>query len=265
MSDNTPPKPKPGSLRDRIAAFEHKPAANSEPSSGLPRPKPAGVTREWKPKPLSPPASPGNAASAGIEERRTTGTMSASDAKESIGKGVTLKERMAALQGKGAFGAGPSAPPPVPSSGAKPTWKKPTPTHPPEATTEALTKPSDQHPEEDKEVPSMPATTDEEPHDVPPPASTEEGEEQEKSPEEEERERRAAIAARMARLGGARLGMAPPVFGIQPNVPKKPVVEPEVAKPGEDGALPLGTDDLAEELASDVPGSSSFLHSQAPP
>ncbi|KZT32081.1 hypothetical protein SISSUDRAFT_962370, partial [Sistotremastrum suecicum HHB10207 ss-3] len=129
MSDSNPPKPKPGSLRDRIAAFEQKPAANPEPSYALPRPKPAGVAREWKPKPLTPPASPGNVAAA--EERKTTGTMSASDAKESIGKGVSLKERMAALQGKGAFGAGPALPPPIPSSGPKPTWKKPTPPSPP--------------------------------------------------------------------------------------------------------------------------------------
>ena len=40
-------------------------------------------------------------------------------------------------------------------------------------------------------------------------------------PEEEERQRRAAIAARMARLGGARVGMGPPVFGKKPTPPRK--------------------------------------------
>ncbi|KAJ7792373.1 hypothetical protein B0H13DRAFT_2298872 [Mycena leptocephala] len=57
MSDAPlPPKPKPGSLRDRIAAFE-KPSTSNEPARALPplRPKLAdGVP--WKPKPPSPPA-----------------------------------------------------------------------------------------------------------------------------------------------------------------------------------------------------------------
>jgi hypothetical protein len=54
--------------------------------------------------------------------------------------------------------------------------------------------------------------------------------------EEEERQRRAALAARMAKLGGARIGMGAPVFG-RPAVPppsKKPslpVPAPEVAEP----------------------------------
>ena len=49
----------------------------------------------------------------------------------------------------------------------------------------------------------------------------------EDDPEEEERQRRAAIAARMAKLGGARVGMGPPVFGRKPDVPKKPEVRKE--------------------------------------
>ena len=45
-------------------------------------------------------------------------------------------------------------------------------------------------------------------------------------PEEEERQRRAAIAARMARLGGARLGMAPSVVAKKPPMPiRKPTRE----------------------------------------
>jgi myosin tail region-interacting protein MTI1 len=62
----------------------------------------------------------------------------------------------------------------------------------------------------------------------------------EEDPEEAERQRRAAIAARMARLGGARVGMAP-MFGGPPPVGKKPVPTPTskpVRKPsGEDGML----------------------------
>ncbi|KAJ2934491.1 hypothetical protein H1R20_g2605, partial [Candolleomyces eurysporus] len=51
--------------------------------------------------------------------------------------------------------------------------------------------------------------------------SAERDETAEPDPEEEERQRRAAIAARMARLGGTRVGMAPPVFGKRPPPPPK--------------------------------------------
>jgi hypothetical protein len=45
-------------------------------------------------------------------------------------------------------------------------------------------------------------------------------------PEDEERQRRAAIAARMARIGGARLGMAPSGLAKKPPMPiRKPTRE----------------------------------------
>lgn len=112
MSD--PPRPKPGSLRDRIAAFENKGPAQAAPAPPAPRPKP----REWKPKPVaaSPPGSPSATPDAAVTSSATpdephgarkVGGMSASDAKESIGMGGSLKERMAALKGMGAFGGAP--------------------------------------------------------------------------------------------------------------------------------------------------------------
>ncbi|KAJ7094217.1 hypothetical protein C8R43DRAFT_828052, partial [Mycena crocata] len=115
MSDTPPPpKPKPGSLRDRIAAFEKPSSGSSAPAPPPLRPKPAG-TVSWKPKPPSPPTE-NTTFSAGGEgdaaPTAKTGGMSASDAKESIGRGGSLKDRMAALQGRGAFGA--PAPPPAP-------------------------------------------------------------------------------------------------------------------------------------------------------
>ncbi|TFY67833.1 hypothetical protein EVG20_g3797 [Dentipellis fragilis] len=116
MSDPPAPKPKPGSLRDRIAAFEHKPAAPNGPTPPAPRPK--GALHTWKPRPVSPPPAP-----SGETVSNKTPGMSASDAKESIGRGGTLKERMAALQGTGAFGGG-APPPPVPKAD-KPKWKPP--------------------------------------------------------------------------------------------------------------------------------------------
>jgi len=146
--------------------------------------------------------------------------MNASDAKESIGLGGSLKERMAALQGKGAFGAldGGAPAPPKPAT-QKPKWKPPPAVSPPadEETPSSDTgivvrsPPPIVHKSSEDE--STSADTE--------PTSAPEGEEaEERDPEEAERQRRAAIAARMARLGGARVGMAPPVFGKKPSIKK---------------------------------------------
>ncbi|KAF9240233.1 hypothetical protein BU15DRAFT_22982, partial [Melanogaster broomeanus] len=130
MSDqSSPPKPKPGSLRDRIAAFENKGASSAAPGPAAPpvvRPKPGGLP--WKPKVPSPPSSPDHAQT-GERKIAPAGGMSASDAMESIGRGGTLKERMAALQGRGAFGGAPPPMPPKPVE--KPKWKPPPVVSPP--------------------------------------------------------------------------------------------------------------------------------------
>jgi len=164
--------------------------------------------------------------------------MSATDAKESITKGGSLKERMAALQGLGAFGGGPAAsPPPKPSE--KPKWKPPpqvavappvtgddgddaSASGVPDTGSKPAVSPLKTHNEEIIAVISKsPPPVDEEASvtvsDVPG------GGEEEADPEEEQRQRRAAIAARMARLGGTRVGMGPPIFGVKPEVKPKPV------------------------------------------
>ncbi|KAG6919231.1 hypothetical protein DXG01_008027 [Tephrocybe rancida] len=228
MSDQpTPPKPKPGSLRDRIAAFE-KPASGAAPGPApVPRPKPGGIS--WKPKQPSPPSSP---STADVSLEKTTGGMSASDAKESIKTGGSLKERMAALQNRGGFGAPPPVAPKPPME--KPKWKPPPVIAP-------VDKDDDDEPSRDdgptRPGPPLRKSTSEdkaagrkdegEPGPAVEEAETEAGEAAEADPEEEERQRRAAIAARMARLGGARVGMAP-VFGRAPST-KKSIPEP--AKP----------------------------------
>ena len=222
MSEEPPPdKPKPGSLRDRIAAFENKATSSGpKPAPPAPRPKPAGLT--WKPKlpspPSSPPADPGLSSP---ERGINRAGMSASDAKESIGKAGSLKDRMAALQGKGAFGAPP--PPPLAPKPAleKPKWKPPP----------VISAPAD----DDVDTPLeghdpvkspiiVPKSPTEDPADSGGDRQTSQGdvgdESPENDPEEEERQRRATIAARMARLGGTRVGMAPPVFGKKPPVRK---------------------------------------------
>ena len=154
--------------------------------------------------------------------------MSSADAKESIGQGISLKERMAALQGKGGFGSG-NPPPPKPTT-EKPKWKPP-----PKPVTSPS--PTDEKPPVDFEAVMRSPPMDAEPVETPAEKTEEsveqgdEGEEAKEDPEEEERQRRAAIAARMQRLGGARIGMAPPVVGPKPPI-RRPSVQKEEAKPG---------------------------------
>ena len=166
--------------------------------------------------------NPGSAENASTPEKKVGG-MNASDAKESIGLGGSLKERMAALQGRGAFGgldSGASLPPKLATQ--KPKWKPPPVVSPP------VDDKDDETPDSDTREPANPppqavrrSTEDDAAKaDDGTPAGTEGAEEEQLDPEEEERQRRAAIAARMARLGGARVGMPPPIFGKKPSTKK---------------------------------------------
>ena len=246
-SEGTPEKPKLGSLKDRIAAFNQQASQQAPPSRPTPAAKPANWS--WKqrqaettasPPPVTPAANTSTAAHEvappprQVDERADKyvlwsccmialqywriltvrfrrGGMSASDAKESIQKGQSLKERMAALKGQGAFGDDPSPKPPVPE---KPrVWKK---VVPPEQVADAVAESSQAPPLNSDPSPVHRSSTEEgNEKDASLIANTEDvGEEQEIGEEERERQRRAAIAARMAKLGGARVGMAgPPVFG----------------------------------------------------
>ncbi|KAG8754040.1 hypothetical protein FRC14_005438 [Serendipita sp. 396] len=211
MAEETP-RPKPGSLKDRIKQFETSSSTSSSSPAPPPlRPKPATLG-QWKPKPVDPPSptkqtnfnsSSSEITNSGQEEG--TG-LSASDAMSSIAKGGgSLKERMAALQGKGAFGApaSSSAAPSLPSSEGKPrVWRtSPAPPIVPRVNKENEGEPVDGSDSNRRSYasPSDNYKITEEP-------SKEGDEEVAADDDEEERERRAAIAARMARLGGARLG-----------------------------------------------------------
>ncbi|KAH8091064.1 hypothetical protein BXZ70DRAFT_493292 [Cristinia sonorae] len=217
MSD--PPPKKVGSLRDRIAAFENKGPAPTPGPAPVPRPKPAGAST-WQPKPRTPPESP----RASVDNGERKAGMSAADAKESITKGGSLKERMAALQGRGGFDLpGGASPPPIAPKPAveRPKWKPPPVVSPPpaeddEEVGDAPKPPSISPPQEERdEAPKIAENAEAEGGT----SAEEAGEEKEVDPEEEERQRRAAIAARIARLGGARVGMtAPPIFGKKPDV-----------------------------------------------
>lgn len=235
-------KPKPMSIKERMAAFQK--AAN-EPAAPPPRPaaKPSNWT--WKQKQAEAAAAGGTTPSpaAGtsqttapvqareaphVDERadRKTG-MSAGDAQEAI-KGQSLKERMAALQGKG-FNAAPE-PAPRPAAPSQPrVWKRPVVPQPEEEggepSTDAAPLPISLQPATSSGLPSHESENPEEADDTAP-AEAEtvplaegeatEGAEEEDDEEEKERQRRAAIAARMARLGGARAGLGAPVFGRPP-------------------------------------------------
>lgn len=190
MSDNPTPPKKVGSLRDRIAAFEKPQASSSAPTPPPQRPKTGNLVGQWKPKQLAPPTEDSD-----IDK----GGMSADDARHSISRVGGLKERMAALQGKGAFGApaDQSAPkaPPLPSEQGKPrVWRTVVDLPPPAATT---------HDEYNNDATAIPFSDS---------AAKEESVDDDSEPKTEEdleRERRAAIAARMAKLGGARVRTLP--------------------------------------------------------
>ncbi|KAF5360638.1 hypothetical protein D9756_005132 [Leucocoprinus leucothites] len=286
MSDSptsTPPKPKPGSLRDRIAAFENKATANAAPERPPPpRPKPAGFAG-WKPKPPSPPESPaasgGSVEAAGGEGamRGAGAGMSAVDAKESIRAGGSLKERMAALQGRGGFGA-PAPPVTSPKPAVeRPKWKPPlqVASPPPVDEDDAEKDKAQEEASEEADAGSIKSNTPsiKSPPPIvksPPPiirsppsvledeaprvsgegeGSQENVENAEAEPvpvdeEEEERQRRAALAARMAKLGGARIGMGPPIFG-------RPAVPPPTKKPSLPTSVPAP--EAEPQVAEEIP------------
>ncbi|KAF9015802.1 hypothetical protein BDZ89DRAFT_1141906 [Hymenopellis radicata] len=239
MSD-PPPKPKIGSLRDRIAAFEKPNAASTPGPAPVPRPKPGNL--QWKPRPPSPtqPAAAAATAALTAEEKKASG-MSASDAKESIGKAGSLKERMAALQGRGGFGA--PAPPAADIGQAGYDVAEDAP-----APEKSLEIPLEESPSAEAE------------------AAPVEGDAAEADPEEEERQRRAALTARMARLGGARVGMGPPVFGRKPT--PKPTPDDESTKspePAKSPEIAKSPDSQAESKSEYFPSSAAAASSDSLP
>ncbi|KAG6898402.1 hypothetical protein C0992_004113 [Termitomyces sp. T32_za158] len=212
-------KPKPGSLRDRIAAFENSSSVAAPAPAPVPRPKPGGSS--WKPKSQFPPTFP---STSDVSSDKKPSSMSASDAKESIQTGGTLKERMAALQNRSGFGA----PPPV----EKPKWKPPPAVAPVDKDDDDNDKESSHDIDPAKLVPPVRKSSfdemsaDERTEENP--TGSDQAEDEKAiavDPEAEEKQRRAAIAARMARLGGARVGRAP-MFGRPPSAKKSEVDEP---------------------------------------
>ena len=198
--------------------------------------------------------------------------MSASDAKESITKGGgSLKDRMAALQGKGAFGA--PSPPLAPKPAVEKPKRNPLPAvaplidkdasgdEPPAIAIAATLDRTKSPPVQPRESPdlSKPIVEGEgtSAADSEPTTSIGGDVEGTTDPEDEERQRRAAIAARMARLGGARLGMAPSGLAKKPPMPIRKLTREDTPKQENreepqsitlEGTIPLPNADQGELL-----------------
>lgn len=307
---------KPGSLRDRIAALNAQGAGAGGPGGPppIPRAKPPAFKRAPIPTPVASSSSPEQPSaptlSSSPPERVERGAVanpafSAEDAKQSIGKGGSLKDRIAALQGMSLDTPG------APGRAPKP-WKKKS-VEVPEASAEATTEGEDVSTsagteegapqvaagEEDvegevkdslpaetettaqspgAEVPQFspasppsnspapdahpfvaPSATDDNdiespaisksPVDESTPLAPVEGVEDE--PVDEEVEKRKAIAARMAGLGGQRVGMAMPALPKRAGPPRKQrggaAVSPSAEKAP---ASPIAV--VAEDSAQDV-------------
>ncbi|WWD04959.1 hypothetical protein V865_003030 [Kwoniella europaea PYCC6329] len=253
--------PRPQSMKDRLAFFA---AAQDKPVPPPTKPKPLGGAggltwsqrqklrqeqeakeREANPQPQPQSQPQPTPASSQPETTSSTSTeeknkeeegkgMSAADALSSITKGGSLKERMAALQGHGAFGpSSENKPTPPPVSSGK-VWKRPP--APPAPETEA---------EEDAEAEGSSSTDRQENAKSPPaveggePLAEAEGqevpeEEGEEDEEEKEKARRAAIAARMAKLGARG-----PMGMMAPAKPTRKPTKEDTASPAEEKAEPV--------------------------
>ncbi|ODO05204.1 hypothetical protein L198_01893 [Cryptococcus wingfieldii CBS 7118] len=269
-----PTPAKAQSMKERLAFFA---AAQDKPAPPPIKPKPAAGGLTWSqrqklrqeqeakereeaaargesaPAPVSAapaPALPEPVQQAPTEQQEGAG-MSTADAVSSITKGGSLKDRMAALQGSGAFGQQQEKPPPPAPSGK--VWSRPA--APPQPDPEVAEGEEDASPlEGDQTVPE----------------GTEATHDDEESEEAKEKARKAAITARLAKLGArGPMGVmptAPPVrnqstkSATSPSVEKAEPVAPESSS-NDDGA-PVATP-LAAAVPKEAPESET--ESAAPP
>ncbi|KAJ9100021.1 hypothetical protein QFC19_005839 [Naganishia cerealis] len=263
------------SFRDKLAAFNR----SSGSAGGLPpplKPKPLGSsggvgTWSWKQKQQqqNPAASEDTSRSLAAEPSgghlpqasavpeaepatHPSAGMSASDAKTSIAAGGSLRERMAALAGAGAFGGDKPKGPPPPVASKPRAWKRPEAPAGAEsvgavgalpgmgassAVNDMATTESGAEPAIESAKSELSGTG----------VGDEGGEEAEDEEEQRrEKERRAAIAARMAKLGGRGvMGMPMPIGGAANATPMP--VQTESGPVEHEGRAP------AEEAGSVLP------------
>lgn len=314
---------KPGSLRDRIAALNAQGAGAAGPPPPLPRAKPPAFKRA--PIPTSLPSAASSAPTSeqpsvsvsssssppAVEKSGDKPAFSAEDAKESIGKGGSLKDRIAALQNM-------TLDAPAPPGRAPKPWKKKSvevPVEQEEGSAEAE-KPAtelsegakedmregqvkDELPREEETTaqspgaevpqfsPASPPSASPAPEAHPfvaPPVKEDDDDEvnpisnaaqeatspttaapqedkETEEPVDEETAQRSAIAARMAGLGGQRVGMAMPALPKRAGPPRRraaaPAAAAAVASPTEEeqspGAPSAEKDDIVKQEAAVEP------------
>lgn len=275
---------KPQSFKDKLAAFNRSTTSGSGPPPPL-KPKPLGAsggvgTWAWKQKQQQAAAAEGTAKAppaeptsehlhpAPIANRETEEStqhtapaaasgMSASDAKASIAAGGSLRERMAALAGAGAFGSDKPKGPPPPIASKPRVWKRPEQPAVAEPAPGFSEGDAEQtgssfgapHPTAVRSDSAGPATEQQE--------RATEGDEQGQGDDDDavqkEKERRAAIAARMARLGGRGvMGMPMPIGG------PKPVARQVEAEHTEDAGVSAQTNHESKTIGEESAAASSF-------
>lgn len=212
---------KPSSLRDRIAALNAAGAGAAPPP--LPRAKPS-FARKPIPVPALAPAPIASSPAivspvvpeANVEKGGDKGAMSAEDAKASIGKGGSLKDRIAALQGLKID----SALPPPPGRAPK-VWKRKE--EPVVAAEEVTVDATPASPSAADETPAPPADSSSPAFDPVSPAveAVEASPAQTEEHPDPEATKRAALTARMAGLGGQRVGMAMPALPKKAGPPRR--------------------------------------------
>ncbi|KAK8858659.1 hypothetical protein IAR55_002888 [Kwoniella newhampshirensis] len=249
-----PIKPKPAAggltwsqrqkLRQEQEAKERETAGDT--GSASPVPAPAALS-------TASPAVPPTATTDNQKDREEDAGMSAADALSSITKGGSLRERMAALRGSGAFGSGSEEEkkPAIPVPSGK-VWKRPPAPPQPEPEAEedeggVVKAEKAKSPIGEESDPLAEAGAEEKQVEV---------QDAEQTEEEQEKARRAAIAARMAKIGArGPMGMMPPA-----KPARKPTREAEIPPPPSvDEALqpivpaPPATPQIEGEKSEDSP------------
>nr|ODN99813.1 hypothetical protein L204_02253 [Cryptococcus depauperatus CBS 7855] len=252
----------PQSMKDRLAFFQAAQNKTAPPPPIKPKPAISGLTwsqrqklrqeQEAKEKEQAEAKGEIPLASAAVSSSESTTTndrksepqnsgMSAADALTSITKGGSLKERMAALQGSGAFGGGTTASS-LPASSGK-IWKRP-----------SVPDPVPNTEEEAEGLESFvrvrsPETEDKDTLDKEAKEQSTKGEDQ--TEEDEEKARRAAIAARMARLGArGPMNMMASVPAIRPAKQNSADLTPLSPTEGKTESAVTTTDGNSKESAN---------------
>lgn len=228
------PKPASGGLtwsqRQKLRQEQEAKEKEAEGSSPAPAPTPSAAATAG---PTTAPAPPTQGGPEPEKKEAAGAGLSAADAQSSISKGGSLRERMAALQGAGAFGspAEKNSAPPAPTGKV---WHRP-------SAPEPIPGEEGDEAGDDVEQAIKARTPVAEEGDALAAAGGESAGDDEDTEGEKEKAKRAVIAARMAKLGGrGPIGIVAP-----PKPAKKPTREAISSPPAESIADPISTSGTA--------------------